>query len=167
MGVLAAVLAHAGDVALDVAGLQIGFVEGRVEQLDDLLVAPHQALVDRRHRLAGAHRIAAPEMTAQLWLIESIWHSSLLDEPSGVPSSNQARRYQAPSQAWASMLLRSCAACGAAQLGKGRRRRGHAPGRQTAQILDRNHASHTLSPLPSLPTRFMPSFQSPQPISGN
>ena len=31
----------------------------------------------------------------------------------------------------------------------------------------RKNASHTLSPLPSMPTRFMPSFQSPQPINGS
>ena len=30
----------------------------------------------------------------------------------------------------------------------------------------RNQASQTLSPLPSTPTRFMPSFQSPMPMSG-
>ena len=29
-----------------------------------------------------------------------------------------------------------------------------------------NHASHTLSPFPSIPTRFIPSFQSPLPMSG-
>ena len=30
----------------------------------------------------------------------------------------------------------------------------------------RNHASHTDSPWPPWPTRFIPSFQSPVPISG-
>ena len=39
--------------------------------------------------------------------------------------------------------------------------------RRTARRMEsRNHASHTLSPRPSGPTRFMPSFQSPVPISG-
>ena len=59
MGILAAVLAHAGHVAFDIAGFKIGFVEGRVEQLDQLRIAPHQVFVYRRHRLAGAHGIAA------------------------------------------------------------------------------------------------------------
>ena len=41
---------------------------------------------------------AAPEMTPQDWAIESIRHSSLDADPSGVPSSKKARRYQSPSQ---------------------------------------------------------------------
>ncbi len=107
------------------------------------------------------------EMTAQLWLIESIWHSSLVDDPRGVPSSNQARRYQAPSQAWASTLPRSSAAWLLHTPAKAVSLRSRARPANSSRFSTRNHASHTLSPLPSLPTRFMPSFQSPQPISGN
>ena len=44
-------------------------------------------------------RSAAPEIAAQDCEIESIRHSSSVAEPSGVPSSNQARRYHSPSQA--------------------------------------------------------------------
>ncbi len=39
--------------------------------------------------------------------------------------------------------------------------------RMHSRIACRNHPSQTLSPLPSAPTRFMPSFQSPFPISGS
>ena len=49
MGVLAAVLPHAGDVAFDVAGIQVGFVERRVEQLDQPVLAANQVLVHRVH----------------------------------------------------------------------------------------------------------------------
>jgi hypothetical protein len=48
-----------------------------------------------RTRCSSSERIAcacrsgrpAPEITLQLWAIESMRHSSLSDEPSGVPSS--------------------------------------------------------------------------------
>ena len=39
--------------------------------------------------------------------MESIWHSSFRAEPSGVPSSKKARRYQPPSQACCSTAMRS------------------------------------------------------------
>src|SRR4029453_3094840 len=39
---------------------------------------------------------AAPEITAHDCAIESIWHSSFDAEPSGVPSSKNARRYHSP-----------------------------------------------------------------------
>ena len=48
MRVLAAVLAHAGHVAADVAGVEARLVERRIEQLDEPVVAPDQALVDAR-----------------------------------------------------------------------------------------------------------------------
>jgi hypothetical protein len=54
VGILAAVLADAGDVTFDVTGLQIAAVEGRREVQDELLIPPHQLLVDRRHRRLGA-----------------------------------------------------------------------------------------------------------------
>ncbi len=55
--------------------------------------------------------LATPDMTAQDWAIESIRHSSLAAEPIGVPSSNQARRYQPPSQASRSSAFCSAEAC--------------------------------------------------------
>ncbi len=64
VGVLAAVFAHAGHVALDISGVQVGLVERRVEQLDQARFAPNQACVQRLHgtarmigiRDAGQHR---------------------------------------------------------------------------------------------------------------
>ena len=56
--VLAAVLAHARDVAPDVAGVEIRPVEGRIEKLDQRVVAAHEALVDGVHRHPRALGIA-------------------------------------------------------------------------------------------------------------
>ena len=49
MGVLAAVFAHARDVAFDIAGIQGRLVEGRIEQLDQRVLAANQPLVHRIH----------------------------------------------------------------------------------------------------------------------
>ena len=48
MRILPAILAHARRVALDVAGLLLGLVEGRREQLDDLelVVDQHACIAD-------------------------------------------------------------------------------------------------------------------------
>ena len=67
MRVLAAVLAHARDVAFDVAGIQGRLVEGRIEELDQRGVAAHEARVDGVHRHARiAAASPAPESTDQL-----------------------------------------------------------------------------------------------------
>jgi len=55
----------------------------------------HGALLGRIE-IAGR---PAPEITLQLWAIESILHSSLVRDPSGEPSSKYARRYHSPSHA--------------------------------------------------------------------
>ncbi|MNM49875.1 hypothetical protein D3C81_608920 [compost metagenome] len=47
--VLPAIFAHARQVALDVAGVEVAVVEGWVEQFDDADVAAHQMLVQRGH----------------------------------------------------------------------------------------------------------------------
>ncbi|MNH21997.1 hypothetical protein D3C79_818360 [compost metagenome] len=60
VGVLAAIFAHAGQVALDVAGVQVAVVEGWVEQCDDTDVAAHQVLVQRRHGGLRARRRGNP-----------------------------------------------------------------------------------------------------------
>src|SRR5882724_671548 len=54
MGVLTAVLAYAGRVALDVAGLQGGAIERGGEEQDQLLVSPDEVLLDRGHRARRA-----------------------------------------------------------------------------------------------------------------
>ena len=60
MGVLPAVLPHAWHVAFDVAGVQVRLVEGRIEQLDESVLAAHQAFVHCLHGLARAFDIARP-----------------------------------------------------------------------------------------------------------
>ncbi len=52
MGVLAAVFAHARHVAADIAGVQLGIVEGRIEQLDQPRVRPHAGTLYRIHGAA-------------------------------------------------------------------------------------------------------------------
>ena len=54
--VLAAVLADAGRIAADVAGIRLGAVEGRGEQEDEALGTAHQVRADRVERLLGAAR---------------------------------------------------------------------------------------------------------------
>ena len=49
----------------------------------------------------------APDSTDQLCATESIRHSTLLADPSGVPSSKYARRYHSPSQPCCSRFWRS------------------------------------------------------------
>src|SRR5215471_10117555 len=105
-----------------------------------------------------------PEMTAQVWAMESIRHSSFCAEPSGVPSSKYARRYQSPSHAFSrpSFNLLRCRlylstrvfiSCCSHK------------GMKEVSTVDKNQPSQTLSPLPATPTRFIPSFQSPEPIN--
>ena len=53
------------------------------------------------------------------------------------------------------------------RLAKSASPRACASGTKRFNTVTRKNAIHTLSPLPSAPTRFMPSFQSPPPISGS
>ena len=74
-------------------------VERRREEQHEAVAAPDEVLARPRPSPARARdRSAAPERTLHDWAIESIRHSALLAEPSGVPSSKKARRYQSPSQ---------------------------------------------------------------------
>lgn len=109
---------------------------------------------------------AAPDSTAQAWAMASMRHSPLSCEPSQVPSSKVARRYQAPSHATASMAVRTDSAC-ARQSAARASPRPSASGAKRATVRISSQPSHTLSPCPSAPTRFMPSFQSPVPMSGS
>src|SRR5665213_149309 len=63
--------------------------------------------------IAVGTRLSFPphDNTDQLCAIESILHSSSLLDPSGVPSSNQARLYHSPSQALLSIFCFNCCAC--------------------------------------------------------
>ena len=67
VGVLAAVFAHAGDVALDVAGIECGLVERRIEELDQAVdrggpaggrLRPSPCAIDFRVARAGEDRPA-------------------------------------------------------------------------------------------------------------
>jgi cyclic beta-1,2-glucan synthetase len=91
----------------------------------------------------------------------------LAAEPSGVPSSNQPRRYQSPSQASRSSAPARSAACLCHCAARAASPRSSASGANAVSVACRNQPSQTLSPLPCSPTRFMPSFQSPVPNNGN
>ena len=110
----------------------------------------------------------APDRTDQLCAIESIWHSSLLCDPSGVAIVEVGA---AIPLAVPAVLLDVPAQPSSPRRRSARRRQGRrAPRASSANCLSTSHrkkASQTLSPLPCLPTRFMPSFQSPEPISGS
>ena len=54
MSVLAAILAHAGDVALDVARVEVRLVKRRIEKLDEPVVAADEAAIEALHRLHHA-----------------------------------------------------------------------------------------------------------------
>ena len=58
MGVLATIFAYARYITADVAGVQVGLVEGWVEQLDQRMVAPYQPGIDCLHGNLRAFGIA-------------------------------------------------------------------------------------------------------------
>ena len=60
MGVLAAILANARRIALDVTGIERRLVERRREQQHETIAAMHELAVERCHRLDRARRIAGP-----------------------------------------------------------------------------------------------------------
>ncbi|MDT4827103.1 hypothetical protein FQZ97_604380 [compost metagenome] len=108
----------------------------------------------------------APESTDQACAIRSMRHSLLIDEPSGAPLSKKARRNQAPSQPASCSAAIQPVRAAVQRAARSCSPRACAMGAKRSTTLHRNHASHTDSPRPSWPTRFMPSFQSPVPISG-
>src|SRR5438132_3109757 len=107
-----------------------------------------------------------PEITLHDCAIESMRHASLTADPSGVPSSKYARRYHPPSQASRSSDSFSALAWPRHVVARLPSPRASATVAHSDRIGWRNQASQTLSPFPSAPTRFIPSFQSPVPISG-
>ena len=72
MGVLAAILAHARDVAFDVTRIERRLVEGRSEELDQFCVSPNEARVDCFSAWRERSGSPAPLMTDQLCGSESI-----------------------------------------------------------------------------------------------
>jgi len=106
-------------------------------------------------------------MTDHDWAMASIRHSSLLIDPSHCPASVKARRYHCPSQACSSIDKASCSL-----RSRYRSARSASPcclhkSVNRFSTSHRNQPSHTLSPRPLAPTRLIPSFQSPIPISGS
>ena len=71
-----------------------------------------------------------------------------------------------PRRARSSAALRALARVRASARRARARRAPRPVGRSSQSVVCRNQPSQTLSPRPSWPTRFMPSFQSPVPISG-
>ena len=94
-------------------------------------------------------------------------HSRFFDEPTSDPSSWNARRYHAPSHedAWTVARSKSARARHAEASLMSWTRALRAAKRSI--VTHKNQPSQTLSPRPSAPTRFMPSFQSPSPIKGS
>ena len=167
MGILAAILAHARRIALDVARLLRRVVEGRREQLDDLQLVVDEELGRRLHRRARARRIAAARHHAPRLgdRVDLAFVGIARAERRAVVDSCRAdtiRRPRPRSPAPASAGRHACPR-------PWRAWRRHAPcamRMKLPSVFSRNQPSQTLSPLPSSPTRFMPSFQSPPRISG-
>ena len=109
MRVLAAVLAHAGDVALDVAGVALGMrSNGGVSSAISPSSRRTSFSSTRVERGRGPVGVAQRrEIVAHACAIASMRHSSASRVPSGVPSSKYARRYHAPSHACSSTAAAS------------------------------------------------------------
>ena len=129
-------------------------------------VAANQSRVHSIHRLRDALGSPAPESTDQLWAIESIWHSGFAADPSGVPSSKYARRYHSPSQPCCSMLLRIARPPDVHRSANGVSPRRRASLGELFQDVVEEEREPDAFALAVLADAFMPSFQSPDPISG-
>src|SRR5690606_9614418 len=95
-----------------------------------------------------------------------ILHSSLLDEPNGVPSSKYARRYHLPSHAFLFMFSSNNTMLCLHTSANSSSPRKLASFIKRFSTSYRKNPSHTLSPFPPIPTIFIPSFQSPEPMKG-
>src|SRR5207237_8396724 len=58
VSVLAAILAHIGNLAFDVTGIERRFVKGRIEKLNEFCFAANKSLIDGVHGLTRALGIA-------------------------------------------------------------------------------------------------------------
>ena len=144
-------------------------VERRGEEEDEPVVARGPGARRRRPSRAPPGRgSAAPESTAHDCAIESMRHSAfagraerraVVEVGAPVPVAVPGRRARARS--------RSASPCARQLAPRAPARRARRPMARTRPASAcRNHPSQTLSPRPAWPTRFMPSFQSPCPISG-
>ena len=167
MRVLSAVLADAGRIALDIAGIVRSVIERRREQQHEAVVALDEVLVNGRHRGRGAAGLGgagdhAPRLRDR---VDAAFDAAGRAErravvevaapiPVAVPSVPLERRRERGRVTPPGRSARASS------------RRISANGANAWSVVWRNHPSQTLSPLPASPTRFMPSFQSPDPNSG-
>ncbi len=150
MRVLAAVFANPGHISLDVAGVQRRVVEGRREQQDQVVI---RAGRDARRPTAMARRArpgsAAPEITAHDCAIASMRagiaaggaeRRAVVEVgaavPAAVPRLSLDRRLERRGMGSPSSRARVASP------------RAAAIGAQVVRTVCRNHASHTLSPVP-------------------
>ena len=163
----AAVLAHARRIALEVTGIAGGLVEGRRGEQHQPVRRPHQLFVHGAHRLrrrASDRRrprarptTAPPSRSAIRRSAPSRAARRRRSRPAGTrrhPSRRTPSACRSPSAR--SRYASASRACPRRSLKSAKR----------LSVACRNQPSHTLSPCPPVPTRFMPSFQSPLPISG-
>jgi hypothetical protein len=87
VSVLAAVFSYSGNVAFDVAGIQIRRVERRIQQLNQSMLAANEVPIQRLHGQTGATGIARPRKHRPALRNGIDRHSGLPADPSGVPSS--------------------------------------------------------------------------------
>jgi hypothetical protein len=161
---LAAVLPHAGRIALDVSRIQWGSVERRGEQHDDLRSAPNQVGADGVH---GAFRVAngnrarehRPGLNGRvdpaLVVLGRAERLAVVIVAAPVPSPSQVCSSIAQPAGLVAVALR-----------RGPGPRASQSGANSLRTTWRKKPTQELSPRPSRPTRFMPSFQSPLPMMG-
>ncbi len=168
MGVLAAVLAQPGRVGLDVAGIVRRAVERRGEQLHQTIAAAHELCVHRMPSPAprdqAARRRKSPPRTLSHRIDPAfiaptrIPRRAVVVVPAPIPIAVPGLAFDG--------LLQNCGVLAPA------RRLVYSPraprrwAQSAVKVACRNQPSQTLSPRPWMPTRFMPSFQSPVPNSG-
>ena len=164
--VLAAVLPNARQIAFDIAGIVRHPIERWRQQQHNLCVAPHQMCTNGIHGALGAAGLrrsaTARPMTASV-------------NRACIPRSARTREafHRRNTRADTSCHPRPVPACRPAiaprpdRSGRDRFVRGARRSERThCRTVTRNQPSHTLSPRPAWPTRFIPSFQSPEPMSG-
>ena len=166
--VLAAVLADAGQVALDVAGVEVGVVERGREEQHQAVAAPDEVLVDCGHRPLRPRSVGGARQNAPR-LGDRVDAALRRCSPSRAVCRRRRRRADTSRRPSRAPRARRAGArmCARQRSARAASARDSAIGTKAASVRYRNQPSQTLSPWPFSPTRFMPSFQSPVPISGS
>ena len=147
MRVLAAVLADAGRIGADVAGVRLGADEGRGEQQQLLFLAAHQVFIHRGHRVRGARRVGSPgkhrpglgnRVDAALRVARRAQRRAVVEVPAPVPVPVPAGALQRRAQRLA--VRQPSAATRAVSP------RAAASAPNCSSAAHRNQPSHTLSP---------------------